>query len=694
MNDLLIAKTFYDSAARLDTTDRARVLDFMTKYHDNPAHPSISLERAVDAKDPNIWSARITKGLRAILHKDGDRSVLLYAGQHDDAYGWAARRRISTHPVTGALQIVESVEGVEQLIVASPDPARASLFPEEKFESAYLLSLGVPEDWLPTIRRIATEDELLVVATRLPEEVAERLVALAAGDFVTPPKPTAPAAAIIQNADSMRRFFVVENDADLADVLNQPLEAWIRFLHPSQRAMAEQSFSGPAKVTGSAGTGKTVVALHRARALARKGKHVLLTSFVKNLCRNLERNLRVLCRPEEMARIQVDTVHKQAFQIARTAKAGIRALNDDEVRSLLSKNRERVRIDTELGFLRSEWTHVIDQQGITTWEAYRDADRRGRGRALTVRDREKLWQVFGSVWADLEAAKQTTWAGLCRIAAEQLEQGRVPSPFDSVIVDEVQDLHPSALRLLASLGGKGRDGLLLVGDAGQRIYPGGFSLRSLGIDVRGRSRVLRINYRTTEEIQRLADRLLGGTSDDLDAGTESRVGTVSLLRGPEPVLSGFATEDEERANAVATVKRLIASGLDASEIALFVRTRRLAEGFVALFQGAGIPAHFLGEEERDEDGVPEPGVTVGTMHGAKGLEFKAVIAAVCDDRRLPNAFALQEIPDAAEREAAIAQERRLLYVSLTRARDEAYVTWAGTPSPFVQELLTARGAAA
>lgn len=692
MSDLLLAKTFYDSASQLSSTERARVFDFIAKFHENPAHPGISLERVTDARDPNVWSARITQGLRAILHKDGNRAVLLYAGQHDDAYDWAARRRLSAHPVTGALQIVEAVEGVEQLLIEQQRKEETAplRFPVANHSDAYLLSLGVPEDWMPTIRRIRTDDELLLVATKLPEEVAERLMALAAGEFVTPPKPSATAAAFAQNADTMRRFFVVQNDADLADVLNQPLEAWIRFLHPSQRAMVDLSLSGPGKVTGSAGTGKTVVALHRARSLARQGKHVLLTSFVGHLCRNLERNLRILCRPEEFARIKVGTVHKEAFQIARTARPGIRAVGDDEIRRALTKNRERARIEVDEAFLRSEWAQVVDGQGITSWDAYREADRRGRGRALTVRERERIWQVFGGVWADLEAENRTTWAGLCRLATSQITNGSVPTPYDSVIVDEVQDLQASAVQLVAALGGKGRDGILLVGDAGQRIYPGGFSLRSLGIDVRGRSRVLRINYRTTEEIQRVADRLLGSASDDLDEGTENRRGTVSLLRGPEPVFQGFDSEGAERSFVAETIQRLIRDGLAAKEIAIFARTRKIGEQIIELLSRSEIPAQFLGEDDGDEGAPEESGVTVSTMHGAKGLEFKAVIVASCDEKRLPNAFVLEGITDPQERKAAIAQERRLLYVSMTRARDEVFVTWSGTPSPFVKELMDAK----
>lgn len=694
MSNLTFSKPYFQSVNRLDAADQARVNKFISRYMENPANPGISLERVTDSKDLKIWSARVSQGLRAILHKDGGLSVLLFVGQHDTAYDWAARRRVEAHPVTGSVQIVETVESVEETLVSlAAEAGSSALFPEDRYDSSYLLSLGLPIDWLPTIRRLTAEDELLVVMERLPEEVGERLLALFVGEVVTPPKPTPIGAPIEKNPDTLRRFFVVQDDADLADVLNQPLEAWIRFLHPSQRAMVESSFAGPAKVTGSAGTGKTVVALHRARALARQGKHVLLTSYVKQLCRNLERQIAVLCRPEVAARIQVGTVHQQAFQIARTANSKIRAADDPEIRRLLTKNRERAGVEADDSFLRSEWTNVIDRQGITSWDAYRDADRRGRGRPLTVRDRERLWQVFGGVWADLEAGHRTTWAGLCRLASEQLEQGRVPSPFDSVLVDEVQDLQPSAIQLVAALGGTGRDGLLLVGDAGQRIYPGGFSLRSLGIDVRGRSRVLRINYRTTAQIQRAADRLLGSTADDLDEGSESRRGTTSLLRGPDPTLRGFTTEGEELSFLAATIRRLVAGGLAPSEIAVFARTRKLGEKIRDGLREDGLVAQLLGEGDKDADEGAEAGVHVSTMHGAKGLEFKAVFVAACDERRVPNAYVLEQFDDPAERELVLAQERSLLYVSMTRARDEVFVTWSGKPSPFFEDLHAKKGAA-
>jgi superfamily I DNA/RNA helicase len=355
-------------------------------------------------------------------------------------------------------------------------------------------------------------------------------------------------------------------------------------------------------------------------------------------------------------------------------------MNDKEILRLLDKSRERSGLEVDSAFLRSEWSNVIDRQGLMSWEAYRDADRRGGGRPLSGRERQRLWDVFGAVWGELELANQTTWAGLCRLAADQLERGTVPSPFDAVVVDEVQDLSSADLRFLAALSGKGRDGLFLVGDAGQRIYPGGFSLRALGIDVRGRSRVLRINYRTTEQIQRVADRILGDVCDDLDEGNESRRGTVSLLRGPDPEFRGFERDAEERAFIIETTQRLIREGLGSSEIALFARTHKLAESFSDALRSAGIPTALLREFGEEGEDQREPGLTVGTMHSAKGLEFKAVFVAGCNDHQLPNAYVLSQITDPAEWAAALEEERRLFYVSVTRARDEVFVTWCGTPS--------------
>src|SRR5690606_299646 len=218
-----------------------------------------------------------------------------YVGEHDTAHEWARGRRFEPHAVTGELQIVQTVDRVEEVLphaaaTAAQGTPVARLFPEDRFADEYLLSLGVPRDWLPVVGHLAADTQLLEIGDKLPQAVGERLLRLADGEVVTPPPPVIKAAVTERplTADEQRRFFVVGDD-ELADVLEKPLDAWIRFLHPTQRALATGSFAGPVKVTGSAGTGKTVVGLHRARHLAGQGRRVLLTSFVTTLCENLER---------------------------------------------------------------------------------------------------------------------------------------------------------------------------------------------------------------------------------------------------------------------------------------------------------------------------------------------------------------------------------------------------------------------
>ena len=310
-----VAKTFMKSASTLSGPDRARVFDFLNKFFNDPAKPGLSTERVQGARDPNIWAARITGGLRTIYHHLGDAYTLLYAGQHDDAYGWAARRKLEHHPVTGTLQIVDTTERVrESLPPSTCRPMLPAYLPAN--QAIIFFSLGVPTDWLPTIREIADEDQLLTVADKLPEEVAERLLRLAGGELVTPPaRPRSQP--ISASPDNLRRFYVVQEASELCDLLQKPIEDWLRFLHPSQRELAIGTFNGPVKVTGSAGTGKTVVAMHRARHLADQGKRVLLTSFVTTLCKNIEHNVQILCTNSQRKLITVGTVHSQALRLTR-----------------------------------------------------------------------------------------------------------------------------------------------------------------------------------------------------------------------------------------------------------------------------------------------------------------------------------------------------------------------------------------
>jgi Txe/YoeB family toxin of Txe-Axe toxin-antitoxin module len=671
------ASDFWSFRHRLDKNEQSRVIEFVDKFQQDPTLPGISLER-IGSVQRGIWSARITQDLRAILHRDGPRATLLYADHHDDAYGWADRRKVAPHPVTGTLQVVVTTEAAEQRVQQTPAaPSIPLLFAEHADD--YLLSLGVPDSWLPLLRKLRAEDQLLGVLDDLPADVAERLFKLAGGELVAPPAPVPPDRPLTANPDALRTFYVPAHDAELFHLLSQPFEKWLVYLHPSQRRPVDRDANGPTKVSGSAGTGKTVVALHRARRHARAGERVLLTSFVTTLCRNIESGLRLLCTPDEQRAIQVRTIHSTALDLCHQAGLRPQPVLDKDLEELLGNAPPPF----STAFLLREWHDVLDAQGITTWDAYRSAPRRGRGTPLTVKERKSLWDVFEPAIAALQSGNKATWQTICRLAREALEQGRIQSPYDAVLVDEVQDLKPQDLRLAAALTAKNPGNLTLVGDTGQRIYPGGFSLRALGIDVRGRSHILHLNYRTSEQIRRAADRILASAADDMDEGHESRAGTRSVFAGPEPTLHGCFSAEEEAAWIAARCAELLDRGLKPAEIAVFARTNKQVQRIAEALQACGHKTAVLTNDSADRPLA----IHLGSMHRAKGLEFRAVFAAGCSDYFLPMRSVLDRITDPADRDEASDRERNLLYVSMTRARELLHVSWPGRPSPFLAPLL-------
>jgi len=680
------AQVFVDShvfsaMSELPAAEQSACVAFIPAFRENPSHPGFNLHPVEKARAKHLWSARVSRDLRFILFRESDAWVLLHVDRHDAAYRWAERREVGRHPVTGALQVLETIETVREVErLVERAPAAPRLFAGRTDE--YLLSLGVPPDYLPVLREIGSEDELFGLALHLPSDVGERIVALAAGDLVVPPPAVAATAPLRDAAGASAQFYVLSDHGGLAAALAAPLDRWLAFLHPSQHSLVALQPRGPVKVTGSAGTGKTVVALHRARHLAASGLRVLVTSFVTTLCDNLQRALARLCDPSDLERVTVSPIHRLALRLVTSVEPGTSPADDRQVEDAIAAAAVRLAPDVERRFLMGEWDAVIAPLGISTFAEYRAARRTGRGRPLSVSDRKQLWTVYEAALTELGERRQVPFRHLCRRAEALIDAGAVASPFDAVLVDEIQDLRPAELRLVRALAARAPGGLMLFGDPGQRIYAGGFSLAALGIDIRGRSYVLRVNYRTTAEIRRAADRLLGGDQDDLDGGREGRAAAQSLLRGPEPTLAGFASRDAEIADAVAWIRARLSDGLEAADIGCFARTNASVKALATALESARMCVRLL-----EEGGAAADGIQLGTMHRAKGLEFKAVLVLDASDGCLPSKGALRASDDPADREAALERERQLLYVAMTRARDLLRVTWSSTPSPFLRPLL-------
>lgn len=675
---LIPARTFQKSIDRLDAQSQQVIkTTVMDLYFDlaSQGKPRASLrfhklDRTV--QDPGIRSVSASGDLRVILHQSGDTFVLLHADHHDAAYDWASRRRLQANPVTGAMQLID-IEEITQVVTRQVTHTQTFLFREH--EPSYLMSLGVPEAYVDAVRHATTEnfDTLFGV---LPDEASDRLLALMDGELVLPPVPVPTGGDPYAHPDAQRHFRLTTDERDLQQALDGRWEEWTVFLHPAQRHLAERAQSGPVRVTGSAGTGKTVVALHRAAHLAqRPDARVLLTSYSRTLATRLAEKLTLLLPdPRTRERVTVLNLHRLALQLARDFHLPHQQLRDDEVTGALTRAAHTVGTDLPLSFLRAEWNAIIEPRGLRTWEDYRAAPRTGRGVPLGARQRKAAWTVFETMQADLRASGQTTWSLLCHDVADALAAR--PFPFTHVVADETQDLGPAELRLLRALAATGPDDLFLCADPGQRIYRARHSWLSSGIDVRGRSSRLRINYRTSREIRHVADRVLGDVRSEEDLPESRR--TANRFSGPVPQTQRYDTRAAELAGLTHWIRDRLASGLRPGEVAVFTRARP-GDRAAALQAALDLPVQTL-----EGDGAHRPDhLTLTTMHRAKGLEFRAVAISDASDGVLPSPTALRDTEDPADREVALQQERQLLYVALTRAREHLLVTHVGEPSPFL-----------
>jgi hypothetical protein len=688
--DFLIADTFTGSLTRLTGQEQKAVKTTAFDLQLNPAAPGLRFHRLDRAKDPNFWSVRVSGDIRLIVHRTPDSLLLAYVGHHDDAYGWAERRRIEQHPQTGAAQLVEVRERVEQPFAPPPmphpvaAPQKPPLF--AAIPDATLLAYGVPPDWLPDVRR-ATEDTLLDLAAHLPQEAVEALLNLATGTVPPLPSQTPQITDPFAHPDAQRRFRVVADTAELERALDYPWEKWTVFLHPSQRQYVERDYSGPARISGSAGTGKTIVALHRAVFLARRNKaaRVLLTTFSPTLANALKVRLGRLAgnEPDLTARIKVGALNDIGRDLYALQYGQPDIASDDMVRSLLAEAAARVpghRFTPQ--FLLGEWCDVVDAWQLRSWEAYRDVARLGRKTRIGGRQRELLWAIFEQVRQNMATRGIMTWADVFGRLAEGFAQSGA-RPFTNAVVDEAQDVGVAELRLLASIAAGGAaDALFFTGDLGQRIFQQPFSWKSLGVDVRGRSHTLSINYRTSQQIRACADRLLPAAIADVDGNREGRRGTVSVLNGPAPVVRLFSDADAEGKAVGHWIAERLKEGVAPDEIAVLVRSPSELARATAAVTAAGAKETAL-----REDAETAPGhVAVGTMHLAKGLEFRAVAVMACDEDVLPLQERIETVGDDADLEETYDTERHLLYVACTRARDHLLVTGLKPGSEFLEDL--------
>lgn len=692
-----IADTFSGSLARLTGDEQKVVKTTAFDLQMNPAHPGLSFHK-LNGRDKNFWSVRVNNDIRLIVHRTDGSLLLCYVDHHDKAYAWAERRKLEIHPKTGAAQMVEIRETVKEIVVpkyveqvaTAPTRTKAKpgaskpLFPSITDDE--LLSYGVPVEWLADVHT-ATEDSLLTLADVLPAEAAEALLELATGGKPRVPTQAASSDNPFEHPDAQRRFRTMSNLDELQQALDAPWDKWTIFLHPEQRQWVEREYNGPARVAGSAGTGKTIVALHRAVHLAQThpDARVLLTTFSEPLASALQTKLRRLVggNPRLAERVDVLALDDVGMRLHKALVGPVQVIAPMELRANLDAARKSVPDHSfTLPFVVAEWSQVVDAWQLATWESYRDVPRLGRKTRLPESQRRLIWDIMHAAQSSLLAKGAVTREGLFTRLAAALNDKKQP-PYDFVVVDEAQDLSVAQLRFVAAMGSGRPDALFFAGDLGQRIFQAPFSWKSLGVDVRGRSKTLRVNYRTSHQIRMQADRLLESEVSDVDGNTEERSGTVSVFNGPPPSIQIYPSEDAEIDAVAQWIEARIADGVAAHEIAVFVRSAAQLERSEAAMNKAGQAYRILDENLETSHGK----VSVCTMHLAKGLEFRAVAVMACDDEIIPLQERISAVGDESDLQETYITERQLLYVACTRARDHLLITATDPASEFLEDLV-------
>lgn len=690
-----ISADFLTAFAALPRQIQGKVTEFINKFRNNPQSPGINYEKINGGMDKKIWSVRIDDTYRGITVRQPETGVylLLWVDHHDEAYDWARNKKCEINPKTGAIQVFDIVT----TSVVEPAAQDFVLFAELTDEA--LIELGVPEEQIPLVRSIGDAQEFYVKKSNFSGDTFEALSWVVEGIPVDEvielfreekegSETTENLANALESPLSLKSFVIVEGEEELRRIMAEPLEKWRVFLHPTQRKIVNKSYSGSARVLGGAGTGKTVVAMHRAKHLAAELKdkeRILFTTYTANLASDIKDNLRKICTLDEIRRIDVINLDAWVSQFLREHGYPAEIAYDEKADNLWEEAVMGTDFSGEfpVSFYEEEYNRVVVAQEAFSLGKYVKASRTGRGTRLDRKKRMQIWKVF-EAYQNLMKENQVrdinTAMYECRLLIEKISS---ETRYKHVIVDEGQDLSANAFRLLRSIAGEEHENdIFIVGDAHQRIYKNKAALSKCGINIRGRGSVLRINYRTTEEIRKAAFALLNGISfDDLDDSFDTGDRCQSLTHGLVPEIIATANANEEFDAILAKVKGLIDGGVSAKNICVVARTHKLLDDYIAHFTSSGIRCYEIKGNKADDRGLD--GIRVATMHRVKGLEFQYVFVVAANNRIIPLASAIDHTDAVSEQETMTA-EKCLLYVALTRAQKGAYISGYGKMSEFLQ----------
>jgi superfamily I DNA/RNA helicase len=682
-----------------------RVLQFFSKFMKNPLSKGINYEKINDAADPAYRSVRIDQNFRGIVRKPnkGNTFLLIFVAKHDDAYDWACRKKCQVNQYTGSMQVFEA----NTTKIDETQQSHNSLVEDNSLKVSIGLTreklnlIGIPQEYTSSVFNITTISELESLQQKLPVEAYEAIYLSAMGeswdnleeeycknknsnidtnDFDT-----------ALTRDVSQRFFkVIDGEEELARMLEKPLEHWRVFLHPSQRQLIERSWNGPVRILGGAGTGKTVVAMHRAKWIAENllkiNEKILLTTFTANLATDIKNNLAKICSFDVLKKIEVKNIDKWVAEHLRKIKYPYKFLfnNTPDYNYFWDKAITKAPTNLLLPniFYEEEWAKVIVPQGIKSEIEYTKASRVGRNSRLNRTQRAQIWPVFEEFMARIAKGGYRTFNQAMLDAIQLIAEGKMQLSYHSVIVDEGQDMGPEALRMLRSILPEKMNDLFIVGDGHQRIYNRKGVMSHCGINIRGRGRKLKINYRTTEQTRNFASAILNDLKvDDMDGNLDTNTDYHSLTQGEEPTLELLSSREEEIEWLVRNIKILKESKVKLDDICVVFRIKKDRDYFSNVLIKNDINVVVLGQQDDARDKV---GVRFATMHRVKGLEFRYVFICSINEGVMP--FTSKKQVNAMGELAYDSSERALLHVAATRAIKKLYVSSYGEPSPYLNNV--------
>lgn len=681
---LAIYSDFLNALYKLPLGIQKKTLNFIKKFRNNPKDPGIHMEKIFNPNDDKFYSGRVDKTYRVILaiQEVSNTYVLLWIDHHDEAYEWASTKKIEVNKLTGLLQIYDIIK------VTTPDPnVKNKLF--DKYTDQQLIGIGLPEPQLGFVRSLEIETDFIKNRKAFSSDVYECLEFLVNGcsyndvlDYVRgldSSNITDDIGVTIKTSGDDRSFTVISGEDELEKMFSAPLDKWRIFLHPSQKKLVDKDFSGPARVSGEAGTGKTVVAMHRAKHLLNQGKKVLFTTFTANLVGDIESNIMKIISLQDAKNLDVKGIDSVIISYLKSKGTKYKILYDEELLlNYWNKAIKNSNVDLELdaSFYMEEWRKIATVLDSLSVDKYVTVARVGRGIRLDRTQRLKVWHVFEEYKELLDKAlvRDIDYA---TYEARMLLKKNCETPYDSIIVDEGQDISANAYKFLRQyLGPEHENDMFIVGDSHQRIYKNKAILSKCGINVKGRSSLLKINYRTTEETRKYAFGLLNGIDfDDVDTMFTGITKCQSLTHGEIPHIQNFESYNKQICYIFEEINKLHENNVNYEDICVVARTNKQIESSALELRKAGIPCYEINSNKKDNS--TEPGVRLATMHRVKGLEFRYVFVISVNHNIIP--MHSMNV-DKADNEENNIIERCLLYVALTRAQIKAYILSYGTPS--------------